>query len=604
MIVPMIKYDIVLFARQKEDFLNRLQELGLVDITTTGWEPDDNQRDLMISIERHNSAVAKLKELAKQKDFVPGKPYKNGDEAFEKYIEAARNIDELNAAIAQAEKEEEELQVWGFFNPKYLDELNKNGIILRFFSTYSREYDANIESWSQKYNIEKINDINGLTYFVVITEDDQEISLNAQEIKAPSIPAKEKKAEIHKLTEQKEPWLKQLARAAASIDMIAEHGEAEKGQLQLSQTATCANEQAEGTLVVMEGWAAKENAETVDEMLEKYPNVCFIKSKPTPEDDTPTLLKNSKGSRMFEIIGRFYSQPKYGTMDLTRWFGPFYALFFGLCLADAGYGLIYFIAGLIMRAKLPKMRDMANLITTLGFSTVVCGVLMDSFFGLKLTGWAPLSGLEAYLIGDHMFYISLALGVVQILFAMILKMILYTRRFGFKYALATLGWFLMLLTFIPTLAEVLGINTPESITEWSPVKYSILAIGAFLTLFLNKPDKNPFINFGSGLWDLYNNIVGFISDFLSYIRLFAIGLSGGILATVFNDLAVGLSGNIPVIKQIFMLIILLIGHGITIFMSTISAFVHPMRLTFVEFYKNAGFEDTQRLFNPLKKSKK
>lgn len=123
---------------------------------------------------------------------------------------------------------------------------------------------------------------------------------------------------------------------------------------------------------------------------------------------------------------------------------------------------------------------------------------------------------------------------------------------------------------------------------------------------MNKPGRNPFINFGSGLWDLYNNIVGFISDFLSYIRLFAIGLSGGILATVFNDLAVGLSSSIgvPVVQQIFLIVILLFGHSLTIFMSSISAFVHPMRLTFVEFYKNAGFEDTQREFTPLKRNRK
>ncbi|MEG1405325.1 MAG: V-type ATP synthase subunit I, partial [Alistipes sp.] len=87
----------------------------------------------------------------------------------------------------------------------------------------------------------------------------------------------------------------------------------------------------------------------------------------------------------------------------------------------------------------------------------------------------------------------------------------------------------------------------------------------------------------------------------SYIRLFAIGISGGVLATVFNDLADGLSPDIPVVKTIVMILILLVGHGINLFMSTISSFVHPMRLTFVEFYKNAGFEMTMRTFEPIRK---
>lgn len=121
-----------------------------------------------------------------------------------------------------------------------------------------------------------------------------------------------------------------------------------------------------------------------------------------------------------------------------------------------------------------------------------------------------------------------------------------------------------------------------------------------MMLFLNNPGKNIFVNFGGGLWNTYNDITGLLSDALSYIRLFAIGLSGGVLAAVFNDLAFGLSPDIPVVGQLVTLIILLIGHGLNLFMSTLSSMVHPLRLTFVEFYKNAGFEASSRTFNPLK----
>ena len=130
---------------------------------------------------------------------------------------------------------------------------------------------------------------------------------------------------------------------------------------------------------------------------------------------------------------------------------------------------------------------------------------------------------------------------------------------------------------------------------------ALAAIGVVLMLFFNSPGKNPFVNFGTGLWDTYNNITGILSDVLSYIRLFAIGLSGGILASVFNDLATGLSPDIPVVRELMILLILLVGHGINLFMSSISSFVHPMRLTFVEFYKNAGFEMAARQFEPLTK---
>ena len=97
---------------------------------------------------------------------------------------------------------------------------------------------------------------------------------------------------------------------------------------------------------------------------------------------------------------------------------------------------------------------------------------------------------------------------------------------------------------------------------------------------------------------------GVVGDLVSYVRLFAIGLCGAIIGQVFNALSVGLSGNIPVLSWIFMAVILLIGHGLNIFISALGAFVHPVRLTFVEFYKNAGFEGGGRKFTPFKHAEK
>jgi V/A-type H+-transporting ATPase subunit I len=121
--------------------------------------------------------------------------------------------------------------------------------------------------------------------------------------------------------------------------------------------------------------------------------------------------------------------------------------------------------------------------------------------------------------------------------------------------------------------------------------------------FMNSPGKNPLVNFGSGLWDMYNNVTGFMGDLLSYIRLFALGICSGIIANVFNSLAIGMSPDIPVVGLIITILIMIIGHAINLFMGVLGAFVHPLRLTFVEFYKNAGFEDGGRPFEPLKRMK-
>ena len=135
----------------------------------------------------------------------------------------------------------------------------------------------------------------------------------------------------------------------------------------------------------------------------------------------------------------------------------------------------------------------------------------------------------------------------------------------------------------------------------SPLHLIVMGLSAILIFFLNSPGKNPFMNVGLGLWDTYNMATGLLGDVLSYVRLFALGLSGGILASVFNSLALGLKPDNLIGGSIVFLLIFLFGHAINMFMNVLGAFVHPLRLTFVEFYKNAEFEGGGKKYNPFRK---
>ena len=165
----------------------------------------------------------------------------------------------------------------------------------------------------------------------------------------------------------------------------------------------------------------------------------------------------------------------------------------------------------------------------------------------------------------------------------------------------SIGWMIVLVSsLVAFLSPQIGIVG----FDMSSIAFKVcVGIGIAMMLLLNTPGRNPILNIGAGLWNTYNDVTGLLGDVLSYIRLFAIGLSGGILAMVFNQLAFGLSPDVPVLREIVIILILLVGHTINLFMSSLSSFVHPMRLTFVEFYKNAGFEAGQRGFNPLKRDK-
>ncbi len=165
--------------------------------------------------------------------------------------------------------------------------------------------------------------------------------------------------------------------------------------------------------------------------------------------------------------------------------------------------------------------------------------------------------------------------------------------------MGTAGWIVLLTGGI----AIYGISELAEIplAALNPVIYTLLAVSGTMILLLNNLNRNILMNFGLGLWNTYNMVTGILGDLLSYIRLFALGISSAILGFVFNSLAVSMSGSIPVLSILIMVIILVVGHGINLFMSGLGAFVHPMRLTFVEFYKNAGFTGGGKHYNPFKK---
>ena len=604
MIAKMSKYDFVLYAAQSGDFIGRLRELGLVDITTKGWEPSEEDRQLLLDIEGCTRAlefVRTFRSDAERCD-AAARPFASGEEAYEHYAAAQRDAAALHAEIGRLEKSAEELRPWGAFDADRLGRLAGEGIVLRYFSAQRNVFDKSAAEWGEGRTIVEISRNDSTVWFVVVTAPGEELDLDAQEMKAPQMDVREAERRIAGAGEKLRALDGEFSRVAASERDLARYGASLRERLQEVQVQATAQPAADGTLVVMEGWAEKETSARVDELLEAYPGVVYLKSDPTPEDDTPVKLKNNRFARVFELVGDMYARPKYGTLDLTPFFAPFYMLFFGICLNGAILTLLG--AWMLSKNRRPgMMRQAAWFATLCGAMTVVFGLFCGSFFGVSMKEWFP--SVPFYDFQGQFFSVALAIGIVQIMFGMLLKVVTISLTAGFRYSLASLGWLLVILA--GSLAGGLPMLNPSWVipfyTTSSPAFYATVGLGAVLMLFFNSPGKNPFLNLGVGLWDTYNNITGILSDVLSYIRLFAIGLSGGVLATVFNSLA---GGFVPddagiVTRLLIMTPILLIGHGINLFMSTISSFVHPMRLTFVEFYKNAGFEMSMRTFNPLRK---
>ena len=183
--------------------------------------------------------------------------------------------------------------------------------------------------------------------------------------------------------------------------------------------------------------------------------------------------------------------------------------------------------------------------------------------------------------------LAMGIGIFHICVAMTVKAICYTKRFGIKENIATWGWLILIVGGI-----LVGLLALGKFVSPAAIKWALIAVGGISALAIyifNTPGRNPLVNIGAGLWDTYNMATGILGDVLSYLRLFALGLAGGMLGQAFNDLALSVKGD-SIVTWLPFILILVAGHVINILLSSLGAFVHPMRLTFMEYFKNAGYE--------------
>jgi len=603
MITPMVKYTFLLLKSDQERFLAKLGEIGVVDVTVSDWRPDEEQQRLIGTMSAYDAVLAKLKNVhaaaEKDEDFLAAAPYDTAEEAVRASGDCSSRIDKISADISKAVKERDELAVWGGFDPAMLDKLAAEGVELRFFVSSAKQFDP---EWEREYPIVRMDGDDGNVRFVAVSHGEELAFDGAVEMRRPESSVHDKEARIKSLESELADARMGLARAVASMKLIESAREDVRAELSHSKVVSTVGEAVDGSVSVVEGWVPEPRRTEVDEAFADEGVVVFT-AAPTIEDNPPILLKNNRFARLCEMISNLYDMPGYRELDLTPFFAPFFILFVGICFGDLGYGIVTFLCALgayIAMRKNDFARSVSALVMWCSFAAVIMGSVTGTFFGMELKSFEPLKNLP-FLGQMDMFTFAIVVGLVQIIYAMFVQVYARTKYMGFRYAISTLGWALTVL--VSALAYVLSsAGVPFGFD--SPIYIALVSVFMIANIFFSSPGKSIFANFGSGLWGLYNNVTGLLGDVLSYIRLFALGLSSGIIAGVFNDLAVSMSGDVPVLKYVIMVIILLLGHTINLFMSAISSFVHPLRLTFVEFYKNAGFEGGGRAYDPYRVKRK
>ena len=616
MITKMKKFTFLVTSKEYEQFLADIRKIGVVHIEElqSGATSAEFEAGKALA-ERYKNALKAL-DFA-QETYTAKKEYKNVDvssgtdvksyglKLVEEVEELLAEENSLKHKIEIVEKNILALRPWGEFDASNLEELAQKGYQVHFFSCPNKMLK---QEWTEQYFATPIDEIDKKIYFITFSPERPDIT--AENIEIPNRPLSsylKEKEELHAKLEQVHENLLRINAEGKQV-ILASQVENDN-DISLSKVHLSSESIADNAVKLMVGWIPVEKEKVVEDYLNEN-KIFYEAEEPTLEDDVPIEIKNGSYTSLFEPILRMYSLPNYHDLDITQFLAPFFMLFFGLCLGDAGYGLLVLVASIILLKKLDAdTKPYAKLGIYLGAMTIICGLLTGTFFGIDLSqqDWAFLAPVKKLFVNENnytlfgyspMMVISVIIGLIQVLLGMVLSAVKASRLYGWKYGIGKTSWVVAIVSAIICFGvPACGVALPTIVTY---ILYGLIGICVLGIFFFNSPGKNIFLNFGTGLWDTYGMATGLLGDLLSYIRLFALGLTGGVLGGVFNQLAIDLTSSMPwAVRWLPMLLILLFGHGINFGLCMISSFVHPMRLTFVEFFKNANFEGGGKEYEPF-----
>ena len=592
MITQMKKYTFLVFHREYETFLEQLREVGVVHITekAAGGADDQHLQELLAKAEQTRKIIAQ------------GAP--------DQLLTEKANLEQR---IAATQKEAVRMAIWGDFSAERLEQLRAVGYTLRYFSCAKKLFQA---EWGIV-----VAEEGATVYFVHVSKTSEPSELlntvlelcQEQQLNAKSATDLQKDVEgLHGLLVAQNARIELWARE--NIPALETELKELQHTIDWKRVTLNTDTECDGSLKLLEGFCPIDQVPALQEMLTKQ-EVYYQEEDPTAEDNTPIKLRNNRFTKLFESLTGMYGWPNYGEFDPTPILAPFFLLFFAMCMGDCGYGILLMIIGVLIAKKklnIEMFDGLGPIITVLGVGTTIVGFFLGTFMGIDLYAaeWVPQALKNVMIKGnlelagssyDIQMVLALCIGVLHICLAMVVKAICYTKQTGFKENIATWGWTLLIVGGL--IVAILGMTVlPAEVFKWTLI--AVAGVSALGIYIFNTPGRNPLINIGAGLWETYNMATGILGDVLSYIRLYALGLAGGMLGAAFNNLGLMVMGGSTegaTWQWLPFVLILVLGHVLNLAMSALGAFVHPLRLSFVEYFKNAGYEGKGILYQPFKK---
>ncbi len=624
-IVDMTKFSLFTFARDQEQLLKKLQEFNYVHLLKPALDdPETEMTEDGTKTEQFSAGVIKVNEQVEKvnsaikllfsydtrpgglkglQENIPTVPFteleslvaeSNWEDTYAKVREITDRLDVLTQEETKLRTDLEEVSNWDRLDisPAALKDLTiAKGIFGSVPRKISLEFEAKIRSlvlttaqevggtkqdaWylilTHPEEEEALAEILKQSAYSQLTPDYDEVPLERkQRLNQAIIDIKARQSEVRE-------ELKAFGSELPRLEMAYEYLENKKLRLMADDHFV----NSEFTKA-SEGYIPTERLAEFEESIkaaagDKY--YLTVEAADRNDPGVPILLKNGKFSGAFTDVTTMFAYPMYNDVDPTPLLAPFYFIFFGMMMGDAGYGILLLLGTMYALKKLKLKKSMRRMVTFffyLSIPTIIWGIIYGSIFSLDLGLPSLLTPADDYMT---ILIISIILGGVQLFFGLGIKGYVLWRN-GAKVSLIfdVVSWYLALTGLILFLLAGF-IDLPPVLGEIG--KYMMIVGMAMIVLFAARDSKNWGGRIAGGLYELYG-ISSWVGDFVSYSRLMALGLSGGFIAMAFNMMA-GMIGTAWYLIP-FSIIIFLFGHVFNMFLSVLSAYVHALRLTYVEFF--------------------
>lgn len=605
MIEKMNLTHIVALEQNKDQMVSALRDLGVLHIS-----------EKCSADEKINARFALLQKLSIElSEYAPKEKTDEtilNDDDFEEIFQNTKKALERKAVLEEERTNKllniDKISAWGDFDPQKVKELKENGLDFHFYRIDKKELKKLSETQDIRYI--KLASVDKMDTVAVLGELSHEIT--ATEFSLPEKGISQLKSEIM-LCET------ELAKINNTLKNYALQLESYKAALIKTQndaefSSVKNTAKSQDGLVWLTGYIPVSETEKFVACAKENGWAYQYETVEIDDGFVPTKVKYNKLTSLmkpiFDILG---TVPGYGEYDISFWFLSFFTLFFAMIIGDAGYGVIFLIAAIVLVLKSKKITNATLLLTVLSVATVIWGAVTGTWFGLESAMKVPFLkalvipsfanypqyfGMETASVQNSVMKFCFSIGVIQLSLACLMNIRRKITRKDLSM-FADIGWLLSICALY-FMVLFLVINQPTNIK----IVAAVVAVGFLLVAVFGgmSPEKTFAQGLKSGLSDTFTVFLNTISAFgnvMSYIRLFAVGMASLAIAQSFNNMSAGFSGPLLIVG----IIIAAVGHIMNIVMGFLSVVVHGVRLNLLEFSGQLGMEWSGTAYEPFKRTK-